>query len=359
MHRLIDIHCISLHMRLVHLPHALVLTLLFASPSAAQTVRGVVEDDAARPVAGMLVSLAPAEGGAAAAGALTDAQGRFSLAAPVPGRYTVRAERVGYRAASAVVEVAVGQTTEVRLVTGVQAFVLPPLEVTATRCTVRPGEDDAAYALWDEARKALATAALLQDQRRVEYTVRTYGSVIVMSTGRMRRQNGEPRRVTGSPFHTLSPVELAEGGYVREEGDSLSFYGPDAHALLSDAFLDTHCLYADPDRSDRQSVALAFEPVRREAVDIRGTLRLDRRTGDLRDVEYEYTGLRVEGQRVPAGGAVEFRRLPSGAWIVSRWRIRSTRVARGTEWSRRGEQVAAVAEIREAGGEVTDVTLLP
>jgi hypothetical protein len=336
------------------------LALFLAAPAAAQTVRGVVEDDAARPVAGVLVALIPASGGAAAAGALTDAQGRFSLAAPAPGRWTVRAERVGYRAASAAVELAEGQAAEVRLVTGVQAFVLPPLQVSATRCTVRPGEDDAAYALWDEARKALATAALLHDQGRVEYTVRTYGSVISMSSGRTRRQNAEPRRVTGNPFRTLAPQALADGGYVRQDADSLSFYGPDAHALLSDAFLDTHCLYVDAERSDGERVALAFEPVgRRETVDIRGTLRLDRRTGELRDVEYEYTGLQADGQRVPAGGAVEFRRLPSGAWIVSRWRIRSTRLARGADWSRRGEQTAAITEIREAGGEVTNVEVRP
>lgn len=337
---------------------AISAAVLFASPSAAQAVTGVVEDEAARPVAGVLVTLRQPAGGQPIAGALTDAQGRFIVRAPAPGRYMVRAERVGYRAASAEVEAAEGQTAEVRLVTGVQAFVLPALEVSATRCTVRPGEDDAAYALWEEARKALATAALLQEQRQVEYTVRTYGSVISMSSGRTRRQNAEPRRVTGSPFHTLSPADLAAGGYVRQEGDSLSFYGPDAHVLLSDEFLDTHCLYADSERSDREGVALAFEPVRRrEAVDIRGTLRLDRRTGELRAVEYEYAGLEAGGQRVPAGGAVEFRRLPSGAWIVSKWRIRSTRLVRGTDWSRRGEQTSAVAEIREAGGEVTDVVL--
>jgi hypothetical protein len=338
---------------------SLTAALLAAVPAAAQTVRGVVVDDAARPVTGMLVRLVTPTG-TAHGGALTDAQGRFTLTAPAPGRYTVRAERVGYATAVAPVDLAAGQVAEVRLATAVKAFVLPAVEVVAAgRCKVRPEDGDAAYAAWDEARKALEVAAVLQEQRRVEYTVRTFGSSLVLGTGRMRRQQGEPQRVTGSPFHTLSPAELASGGYVREEGDSLSFYGPDAAVLLSDEFLDTHCLYIDFDQSQGRMVALAFEPVRRRrVVDIRGTLLLDQATGELREVDYQYTMQGMEQERSEAGGTVEFRTLPSGAWVVSEWRIRTTRADIRTDFSRRGDPTAAVGEIRAAGGQVTDVVLL-
>jgi hypothetical protein len=296
--------------------------------------------------------------GRAGSGALTDAQGQFTLTAPAPGRYTIRGERVGYRAATVVIDLAAGETADVRLQAAVQAFVLPTLEVSAGRCTVRPGEGEAAYTLWEEARKALETTALLHEQRQVEYTVRTFGVELVPRSGRMRRRNAEPQRVVGNPFHTLSPAELAAGGYMREEGDSISLYGPDASALLSDEFLDTHCLYVDPERFDRQTLALAFEPVRqRSAADIRGTLHLDRRTGELREVDYEYTGLEAGGQRLLAGGTVEFRRTPTGAFVVSQWRIRSSRVVRTTDWSRRGEQTPVVEDLREAGGEVVHVVL--
>jgi hypothetical protein len=146
---------------------------------------------------------------------------------------------------------------------------------------------------------------------------------------------------------------------VREDGDSLSFYGPDARALLSDEFLDTHCLYVDWDRSEGQMVALAFQPVRRRrAVDIRGTLLLDRRTGELREVDYQYTAQGMDEERSPAGGTVEFRKLASGAWVVSHWRIRTTRADFRTDFSRRGDPTAAVGEIRAAGGEVTEAVLL-
>ncbi len=339
---------------------ALCVALLAGAPLGAQTVRGVLVDDDARPVAGVVVVLVDA-GGAANGGAVTDAQGRFALTAARPGRYTVRAERTGYRTAEAVVELAAGQTVDVRLTTALQVFVLPTVDaVSESRCTVRPGRGLAAYTLWDEARKALRSTAILQDAERVQYTVRTYRSNIVVRTGRVRRQYDEPRRVTGRPFQTLPPAELASGGYVRVEGDSIGYYGPDAHALLSDEFLDTHCLYVDRNGADRHTVALAFEPIRRRGVvDIRGVLRFSRRTGELQAVEYEYTDLDGSARQSPAGGSVEFQRLPDGAWVITRWRIRITNVARGTDWERRGRQTRTVTDVHESGGEVTQVELVP
>ena len=340
---------------------AVCAALLATGPLGAQTVRGVLVDDAARPVPSAIVVLVY-PGGATNAGAMTDAQGRFTLVAAVPGRYTVRAERTGYRTAEVVVDLGAGETVEVRLATAVQVFVLPTVDVVGeSRCTVRPGRGLAAYTLWDEARKALRSAAFLQESERLEYVVRTYRSEIVMRTGRSNRQYDEPRRVAGRPFVTLAPAQLAAQGYVRTEGDSVGFYGPDAQALLSDEFLDTHCLYMDPEAADAQTVGLAFEPVerRRRIVDIRGVLRIDRRTGGLRAVEYEYVAPLGSAWPSPGGGTVEFERLENGAWLVSRWRIRTTNVARGTDWRRSGRETQIITDYREAGGEVDEVELVP
>ncbi|HEX5868895.1 MAG TPA: carboxypeptidase-like regulatory domain-containing protein, partial [Longimicrobium sp.] len=308
---------------------AVCAALLAAGPLGAQTVRGVLVDDTARPVPGALVVLVY-PGGASDGGAMTDARGRFTLVAALPGRYTVRAERTGYRTVEVVVDLAAGETADVRLATAVQLFVLPTVDVVGeSPCVVRPGRG-AAYTLWDEARKALRSAAFLQDAHRVKYTVRTYRNHTVMGTGRMRRNRDEPRRVTGRPFVTLPPAQLAEGGYVRVQGDSVAFYGPDAHVLLSDEFLDTHCLFVDARAGDGRTVALGFEPIRRRGVvDIRGIIRLNRRTGDLSSVEYSYTELGGATRRTPAGGSVDFERLPNGAWVVTHWRIRTMNVARG------------------------------
>lgn len=329
--------------------------LLGAGPLAAQAVRGVVVDGE-RPVEGMIVALYPESGGAAVGGALTDAQGRFSVRAPGPGRYTVRAERVGYRAASAGVELAAGQTAEVRLETEVRAFVLEPVAVSASPCEVRPGPDDQANRIWEHAAVALRATALAQEQELVEYTVRTYRSDMLGI--RSRRRTDPPRRVTGQPFETLSPQALAERGYLRQDGDSLSFYGPDARVLLSDEFLDTHCLYVQLVEAPAGQVGIGFEPVLdRGLVDIRGTLWLDARTGELRSVEYRYTGLADASRNSPSGGRISFRRLRSGAWIVDRWHIRTARVLQ-SRWSHETRRNEIIADIREAGGEVTDITVV-
>jgi hypothetical protein len=335
---------------------ALCLAFLAAAPLTAQTVHGVLVDEAGRPVDGTVVGLYPAGGGRARAGGLTDQEGRFSLAAPAPGRYVVRAERVGYQPAVAEVQLAAGETAEVRLATAVRAFVLAPVQVTAdARCVVRPGAGLRAYELWQQAAVALRATELVEDQELVEYTITTYRRNSAISGFRRRRD--PPQRVRGQPFETLSPAGLAAHGYQRERGDTTTLYGPDAAALLSDEFQDTHCLYVQAEGGRRGEVGVAFEPVAdRGTVDIRGTLWLDARTGELRNVEYEYTGLSSGSRHSPSGGRVEFQRLPSGAWIVSRWHIRTTRILRSQRPDRQRHEISA--DIREAGGEVSDIIVV-
>jgi hypothetical protein len=227
-------------------------------------------------------------------------------------------------------------------------------------CTVRPGRGLPAYTLWDEARKALRSTAFLQDAQRVEYTVRTYRVYIVPRFARRRRQFDPPRRVTGRPFFTLTPAELATEGYTRVEGDSVAFYGPDAQVLLSDEFMDTHCLYVDERHADRQTVALGFEPVHRQGiVDIRGYLRFNRRTGELRSVEYQYLEADGTNRQSPTGGSVDFQRLENGAWAVTHWRIHTTNIDRWIDWRAGGRETQTLTDIRQSGGDVTDIRMLP
>lgn len=346
-------------MRILHSIIALVVAAFATLPLAAQTVRGSVVDAEARPVPGMLVSLHGPEGGATLSGGLTGADGRFALRAPGAGRYTVRAERIGYRRVEAPVEVVAGVDAEVRLTTSVQAFVLAPLRVESdARCVVRPGAGLQAYELWQQAATALRATAVAQEQQLVQYTVRTYTSEW---TGlRRERHRDPPRQVTGNPFQTLSPADLARRGYLREDEETFEFYGPDARVLLSDHFLDTHCLFVQTEGGERGHVGVGFEPVAgRAPVDIRGTLWLDARTGELRFVEYEYTGLPGGSPMFPSGGRIEFQRQRSGAWVVSRWHIRSAWVPT-TEPPGPGQvRIAVVTQVREAGGRVTDVRVRP
>lgn len=61
----------------------------------------------------------------------------------------------------------------------------------------------------------------------------------------------------------------------------------------------------------------------------------------------------------PGGGTVEFQRLENGARVVSRWRIRTTSVAHGTDWRRSGRETQVITDYRRAGGEVAEVELVP
>ena len=90
----------------------LVACALLPAAAAAQTVRGAVVERGGGTGPGVLVALVGADG-AVRAEVLSDEQGRFRVGATTPGRYTVRAERVGYRrVTSPAMELAEGQTVE-------------------------------------------------------------------------------------------------------------------------------------------------------------------------------------------------------------------------------------------------------
>ncbi|HEX8692039.1 MAG TPA: carboxypeptidase regulatory-like domain-containing protein [Longimicrobium sp.] len=346
------------------------LALLLPRAAAAQVVRGeVVERGSGRPVAAALVVLLDA-GGARRGAALTGQDGRFELRAPSAGTYTLRAERVGYRSiASPPLALAAGQTLEYRLESGAEAVTLEGITARGTRrCRPRPGAAQATAVLWEEARKALSAAAHVYDAELLDFDLVLYrrdlhpASLSVESDERERR-SGQAR----TPFAS-QPVEyLSRHGFVREEGDSTVFDAPDAHVLLSDLFLDDHCFRVEEDEEHAGMVGLAFEPVpaRHRTPEVAGVLWLDRRTAELRRLEYRYVNLPAPLMSAGAGGRVEFERLPTGKWIVSRWWIRMPIFGRTAEIGRiSGGREPILARfgselrwIREGGGEVVSTSV--
>lgn len=80
----------------------LALLLLLAtgmtSVASAQIVRGtVVEDSSGKPISDVGVVMLARDGGAIIGSSRSNATGEFVLKAPEPGRYTLRATRIGYR----------------------------------------------------------------------------------------------------------------------------------------------------------------------------------------------------------------------------------------------------------------------
>ncbi|HEU4884248.1 MAG TPA: carboxypeptidase-like regulatory domain-containing protein [Longimicrobium sp.] len=104
-------------------------------PAPAGTGRGiagrVAEEGSRRPVAGATVTLLN-ERGQGVTSAVTDASGGFHLSVPSPGRFQLRAQRVGYQGSlSQPMTVTPADLVQVELVVSTDAVVLAPLTVVA------------------------------------------------------------------------------------------------------------------------------------------------------------------------------------------------------------------------------------
>jgi hypothetical protein len=301
-----------------------------SSSAPAQVARGVVVDEASgRGLPGVVVVLLDSTG-KRLAGVLADDDGRYAIRTTVAGRFALRAERIGYRAdAPTPVTLGVGQTVELRLVTRPIPVVLSAVRVTGkTPCVAGATDGREVSAVWDETRKALFATDLTQQQELFSARVTRFVRTLDARSGRVTGyQAKEVKAVTRSPFVSESAAWLSANGYVRQTSGETVYYGPDAAVLLSDEFLRDHCFRLRDGEGKRAGlIGLAFEPVKgRDKPEIAGTLWIDRKSAELRDLEYVYRQLTDLPRAVNSddfGGHIEFHRMPTGAWIVERWVIR-------------------------------------
>ena len=187
--------------------------LAAAAPARAQTVHGTLVDTAGRPVEQVLVALV-GPGGRQAGGALTSATGEFRIRAPGPGRYSLRAERVGYATVSTpAFELKDGETREERVVASGRAVALQGVVVTPRnrRCAVRPGAGLATATLWEEARKALAAAEFSSRAGLFWYDVVRWERDMGTGGGAVTRDLRQTRSgVSELPFVAIPPAELRD-----------------------------------------------------------------------------------------------------------------------------------------------------
>ena len=355
-------------MPLRSLAGCLVGVLAIAPPTSAQIIRGELREEGMGPPieAAFLVLLD--ESGTDVAAALTNHAGRFVLHAPAAGRYTIRAERIGYESFSTrELSVEDGQTIEYRLTMPVRPVHLDALSVESERqCEVRPAEGLRAARVWEEARKALTAAAWTEEQRTFRFTTRMHTSTLDPETLRVLEEESEILSgLSTNPFRALPVEELASVGYVRGLADEVSeYYAPDAHVLLSDRFMNDHCFRVVDGTGETEGlVGLLFEPLLRDdRTDVRGVLWLDRTDAQLKFIEYGYENLPGGFESDRAGGRVYFRMLPGGAWIVENWYIRMPVVESFARWENVGPPGPArrqvlhrglrLAGVVEEGGEV-------
>jgi hypothetical protein len=289
---------------------------------------------------------------------LSNASGRFFLRAPGAGTFTLRADRIGHASTvSDPIDLAIGDTVDVRMVAEIDAIALEGLEVSGERrCEIRPESGRAVATVWEEARKALAAAALTDESGIYRYrTIRFQREL----DERGRRVLSEQRRASQgyqrAPFESLPAETLVSEGFIRPDPEGDLYFAPDAQVLLSDPFLDTHCLGLTTGRGESAGLlGVAFEPTDdRDLPEIRGVVWIDPASGELRYLDYTYENLDPALRHDAVGGKVVFQGLPNGTWIVTEWRIRMPNAALAPDF--RGGRQLILAGIREVGGEVDRV----
>lgn len=336
-------------------PILLLAALIPLRGAAQQVVGAVVEEGTGAPVPGAMVILFDSTE-TRVARTLTNAIGRFLLRAHHPGPHYITVERIGYSdwTTSQFEPTPDGEFITIRM--PVRAIPIEGLEVSGgRRCEVRPEEGLATARVWEEVRKALAAEEYTREASLYRYTLLVYQRQLDRNA--RKTIDGTATMLENEPaaFRSFPIEHLVDRGFVQMVDDSAIYYAPDAEALLSDAFLDTHCLeLREGEEGEEGRIGLAFRPVDdRDVPEVAGVLWVDAATSELERLEFAYVKVIRSREVGKPGGEVAFTRLPDGAWIVSEWRIRMpsferTRIGRPrrTHYEEKGGITWAITDSR-------------
>ncbi|MDA1082576.1 MAG: carboxypeptidase regulatory-like domain-containing protein [Gemmatimonadetes bacterium] len=330
---------------------------LASAPHAAwaQSVRGSVVDRGAIPVPGVVVQLLDTES-VVVARALTDGRGLFHVSTLRAGTYRVRTLRIGWRpVTSEPIALAAGEEVARNFeLTGV-ALALDTVRIgTTSLCRLTGPAAATTFAIWDQARTALAATELTARTRTLNATTVMYERH--MDAAATRTLQADAQLQTGfvaQPWSSVSADSLRKVGYVTMEGNGEATYlAPGLDVLASDSFIDDHCfrIIAAP---EPDLIGISFEPTseRRSVSDIRGTIWLDRGSSELRSIEFRYTNIPAV-QEQEARGSMDFARMTDGSWAISSWSIRMPVIGMVPRPRGMGGTQIEVVEIRVAGGEL-------
>lgn len=341
------------------IPLAAVALVASATGVSAQSVRGtVVERATGAPLSGVVVQLLDSAG-AAIARTITSGEGRYRLTAPGAGSFGLRVLRLGYRPS---VPVTVSLRPGPDVVQGPlfagASVLLDTVRVAGRReCRLRPEVATATFDVWEQIRTALVGAQVTADRRLITSVV-SYERALDNRGNQVLRQATSLRAgIAGVPWRSIPADSLTRVGYaVTEPSGATTYFAPDLSVLTSEQFVAEHCLRLV---ADDQRIGIAFEPTRsrRNLPEIEGTMWIDRRSLELRSLDFQYANV-TRHEAELGGGHVEFTRLRDGGWLISRWTIRApvleTRYGSGGVL-REGNQVAGrvVREVHEEGGQLS------
>ncbi|KPJ94624.1 MAG: hypothetical protein AMS18_03345 [Gemmatimonas sp. SG8_17] len=325
-----------------------------------QVVMGqVVDSTSGVPVGTGFVVLVD-EAGAEVTRALSSGAGRFTLRAPSGGVYRLKSERIGYRAfLSDPFQLAADATIDYTLQVAALPVQLAAVEIQGKdRCHVNPERGAATVVIWEEIRKALAATTWSDEQEVFHYRKYSYQRDLDEHRREVLSERGNTMSgVSEPPFNSIPADRLAAEGYIVARSDGTWYYMPDARVLLDPTFLGTHCFHVVRDPDERPGlVGLAFEPMTdRRLPDVEGTLWLNEATSELRSLEVRHTRLPESLDDSRVGGTVEFMMLPSGAWIVRRWQVRTPVITVVEDSRRLMRRRPTVSGFRDTGGEILAV----
>lgn len=351
----------------------LLVVVLAPTLSQAQSLRGtVVLPDSVTAAPGVIVQASDATGKILQR-TLTDARGRFALTFAASAPIELRLLRIGFA------PTVLGSVVVADDATAIVRIVLTAERVRLARVTVRSddicrmtGNDGLEVArVWEEARKAMLASQLAELEPLiavwVEYRRELDATGRIVRTQRMQ----SVQKPTLHAFRSVSAEQLAARGYVERDDDGTTFNAPDLDVLLSDSFAALHCFHLEPASGTHAAmVGVGFRPAseRGALIDIEGTFWIDQASGELRALEYRYTNVPDAAIRAGIGGSVEFQRIPTGSWLVSRWHIRmpmyrttrqavrSVAVTRGNTGLALTGPVAEISGLAVTGAQVTRVS---
>ncbi len=358
----------------------LLAALASARPLLAQSVRGrMLEAASGAPVPGALVELRTSADSVVGA-VLTDEGGRFALEAPAAGTYRLHAERIGYADwDSRPFDLAAGESASRTIRVPAHPVSLSELSVTAERqCRLARNQGEATARVWAEVRKALRFTLLSEREERDEYVKRHFTRKLDDQASRvLQEQAWSDTTLRSVPYVSESAERLAREGFVTgtiQKGRL--FAAPGVETLLSDPFLETHCIEVQGERKveGEEWVGLDFEPLEgRTLPDVAGTLWLAANGSELREMDFHYVNVEVpnagvhrKDEGIPGGllpirapgvgGQVTFTRLPSGRWIVRDWELTLPIIGqRRRSWRSDERQEYVLAGMVQHGGEVLQV----
>jgi hypothetical protein len=289
--------------------------------------------------------------------------GDFHVAVPRPGVYRLRTMRIGYRPtiSQPIALLAGGEVTERLVLSGVLVSLDTVRIVDHGSCRISSDTASATFAAWEQARTALIAAQLTVAGRAITAIIVTYDRAFDPDGRRVRQQTSRIHTdYVTQAWRALPADSLHRTGYVVTERDNTTTYrAPGIDVLLSPVFVEDHCFHLVTETARTGMTGVAFEPSpeRKRLPEIRGTLWVDRRTAELRRLDYRYVNISSEQEGAGAGGEMSFARLANGGWAIASWSIRMPVLEQTMRTQQFGGTQTHVAEIKVSGGELALATI--